>query len=90
MAEKFRIASAFNTFAPALAVLHEHGYTVSPVEGLPGVLRAENGRFILSAEDPLQLLGLAALAQARGELSFSPTDKEIEDLLALDGAEQPG
>ena len=80
---KLVMASAGNTLAPALAVLRELGYTVSTVSGHSDLLQADNGRVHLTAGDPLQLLGLASIADHRGS-SWQPTDAEIADLLALE------
>jgi hypothetical protein len=77
------IATAGNTLAPALAVLKNLGFIVSRQKDGMAALQAENDQFSLTAEDPLQLLGLACLALHRG-VSWRPTDAEINELLRLD------
>lgn len=77
------ITTAGNALAPALAVLRELGYSVSAVPGNPTLLQADNELYHLVAEDPLQLLGLAALATHRGA-AWTSTDAEVSALLALE------
>ena len=77
------IATAGNTLAPALALLRERGYEVCRAAGEPDLLEAHKPGYRLVAEDPLSLLGLAALAEARGA-NWQPSDAEIDALLALE------
>jgi hypothetical protein len=80
MNELVHLAAAANTMAPALAVLCRKGYVVTR-QGY--TYRADSGARSLLADDPLQLLGLAALLDERGE-SWQSTDEEIDALIALD------
>lgn len=81
---KLTLAVAGNTLAPALAVLGAKGYSVQPDHHHPGSLRATCGEITLLADDPLALLGLAAIVEARGP-AWHPTDSEVAALLALEG-----
>lgn len=87
MDAKIVIATAGNTLASALAALKSAGYTVTVAaranDGSVHLLQAENAGCRLLAEDPLLLLGLAKLAEARGS-SWAPTDSEVQQLLSLD------
>lgn len=69
--------------APALAVLQSMGYSVSREASGPRLYRAENEHCVLIAEDPLLLLGLAQVYEARGT-SWQPTDEEVSALLAIE------
>jgi hypothetical protein len=82
---KFTIATAGNTLAPALAILMAKGFVVEPSVTNGGLLQATNGVVTLLGEDPLVLLGLAAIAEARGA-DWKPTDNEVAVWLNL-GAE---
>lgn len=84
--EKFTIATAGNTLAPALAILVAKGFVVEPSVSDDGLLKATNGLVTLVGEDPLALLGLATIAEVRGS-SWQPTDIEVEALLNLIGSE---
>lgn len=81
---KLTVAAAGNMWAPALAVLCAKGYSVQPDHHQPGTLRATCGETTLLADDPLALLGLAAIVDARGA-AWHPTDSEVAALLALEG-----
>jgi hypothetical protein len=48
--------------------------------------RAEGANLVLTAADTLQLLGLAVLAERRGNNACQATDAEVEALLLLEGA----
>jgi len=80
MSERIQLAAAGNTLAPALAALRRKGYVVSR-EG--DGYRADSSTWQLLADDPLQLLGLAAMLDERGA-SWQPTDEEVEDFLQLE------
>ena len=75
------IYAAGNTSAPALGVLRSLGFVVS--READGLYRAERKDCILGAEDPLALLGLAKLHEARGT-SWRPTDAEVEAFLSME------
>ena len=80
MNERIHLSAAGNTLAPALAVLRRMGYVVSrDGDGY----RAERAARQLLADDPLALLGLAALLDERGA-SWQPTDEEVDALLKLE------
>ena len=81
---KFTIATAGNTLASALAVLHAKGFVVEAASERTGLLQASNGSFTLLGEDPLVLLGLAAIAESRGT-DWHPTEIEVGSFLALEG-----
>jgi hypothetical protein len=78
------LTTASNTLAPALAVLRESGYEVTREATGDRLYRAENAHCVLTAEDPLLLLGLARLHEARGS-AWPPTDAEVDAFLALEG-----
>ncbi|WP_457351578.1 hypothetical protein [Roseateles sp. P5_D6] len=80
MSDRIQLAAASNTLAPALAVLVRKGYVVSR-EG--DGYRADSSTRQLQADDPLQLLGLAAMLDERGA-SWQPTDEEVEAILQLE------
>ncbi|RZI59647.1 MAG: hypothetical protein EOP37_10745 [Rubrivivax sp.] len=86
MKEPLHLVAAANTSAPALATLHRKGYTVSRVGD---EYRAERADRCLSADDPLQLLGLAAILDERGK-DWQPSDDEIQALLELEGIDDSG
>lgn len=77
-----RIVAAGNTLAPALAEVVAAGYKVV-VSANSTEWQANRGEVMLSADDPLSLLGLVRLYEARGK-DWLPTDQEVEALLALD------
>ena len=84
MSEHLTIASAGNVLPAALATLRQLGYVVTLMNN--GRLRkAENGTQTLVAEDPLLLLGLVKLQEARGS-EWAPTETEVENYLAFDAA----
>jgi hypothetical protein len=82
-----RIVAAGNTLAPALAEVVAAGYKVIRPEACTE-WQATRGEVVLIADDPLMLLGLVRLYEARGE-NWPPSDQEVEAFLALDacGAE---
>jgi hypothetical protein len=61
------IANAGNVLVPAVLALRERGFGVSR-EDREGreEWRAEQGDLLIVADDPLHLLGLAALREQRG------------------------
>ena len=69
------LAAAANVLTPAYLAIVSKGYSVSRV-GDDIVAERESDRFV--AEDPIQLLGLIALIEIRGE-AWQATDDEIED-----------
>ena len=75
-----RIVSAGNTIVPACLVIRDKGYIISKDDG-PGVSeetwRATKDDIELVAEDPLSLLGLVAMYEARGT-TWKATDDEID------------
>ena len=85
MDQQIIVANAGNVQAPALAVLKSMGYVVGKLPTDQALLQATRPGVQLIAEDPLLLLGLASIAQARGE-NWRPSDSEIEALLEMDEA----
>jgi hypothetical protein len=88
MTEKLQVHAAANALAPALAELQRMGFEVSHAPNILGeaCYRAEGTNLVLTAADTLQLLGLAVLAQRRGNNACQATDAEVEALLLLEGA----
>jgi hypothetical protein len=84
MSEGIHIGAAANTLAPALAELRRMGFVVTRHESHDPPYRATRSDFSVSAEDTIQLLGLAILVERRGPAATAPTDSEISDLLLLD------
>lgn len=86
MDDRVFIAMAGNTFGSAFAVLKDMGFLVSHVMGADGQpngwLQAENDDCVLQAEDPVLLLGLAQLFQARGQ-RWRSTGPEVDDFLGF-------
>lgn len=82
---KTKIADAGNTMVPAYLVLLAKGYSVRCDGRLFGPSEetwiAEDAHRILMAGDTVTLLGLAALAEARGE-DWKASDEEIDRFLA--------
>lgn len=76
------IASAGNLLPAALSSLRALGYTVS-IANNGRLCKAESAECTFMAEDPLQLLGIVKLHEARGN-AWAPSDAEVEDYLALD------
>lgn len=75
-----RVAMAGNTLAPASAALQQLGYALERHARLPGWLVARKGEDEFLAESPVELLGLIAMAQLRGE-RWQATDRELADYL---------
>ena len=78
---KLTIMDAGNTVVPAYPALRPRGYTVRLDERLADGPEerwtAEDSRCALSADDPLTLLGLAALVETRGD-RWQASDEEID------------
>jgi hypothetical protein len=81
-----RIASAANTVIPAVRALETLGYAVArrdsgrePPHDEWWTAAGPLGEFV--AEDPVTLLGLVAMRDARGP-DWKPTDAEIDDFMA--------
>ena len=74
--EGAEIAQAGNTVVPAILTLERLGFTVSQHNG-SFAASAEGSRFV--AEDPVALLGLIKLAEARRP--WRASDAEIDDVL---------
>ena len=73
-----RLAAAANALVPAILLLEGRGYTVS-VDRDGGTERwvARRGDTEVQADDPLAALGLACIAEARGE-AWRATDEQID------------
>lgn len=82
MNTRTRIAVAGNVFAPALAEVVAAGYAVTRT-AQSAEWQARREGIELSADDPLSLLGLVRLYEARGK-DWLPTDQEVDQLLELD------
>jgi hypothetical protein len=76
-----RLAAAANVEVPAILLLEQRGYAVTVTRSDDAEQWiAARGEVELSGEGPLQLLGLASLAEARGA-SWRVTDEQIQDTL---------
>ena len=80
---KTRIAAAGNTEIPAYLVLCEKGYSVRKDKKENGeeLWYAEKADQIFVAEGPIELLGLAAMYENRGE-NWKATDSEVEAFMS--------
>jgi hypothetical protein len=77
-----RLAAAGNVLVPAIVLLEERGYSISFARtGATEHWTARRGETELLAEDPLALLGLAGLVEARGS-EWPATDEQITQTLA--------
>ena len=78
---KLTITDAGNTIVPAYLALRAKGYTVRlderSTDGPEERWTAEDSRCVLSADDPVTLLGLAALVETRGD-RWQASDEEID------------
>lgn len=73
-----RIDSAGNTLVPAILVLEDRGFVVTRnTDGETETWRARRGDTEAVGDDPLQLLGLVALLDARGQ-DWKASDIELE------------
>ena len=75
-----RISSAGNSDTAAFAVLWEQGYELTVIAGSnssDALLVATKDDHTFSGYTPLEVLGLVAMFQARGE-NWKPTDEEVE------------
>jgi len=84
MSEHLTIASAGNVLPAAFATLRRLGYVVTLTNN-GRLCKAENGAQTFVAEDPLLLLGLVKLQEARGN-DWAPTEAEVENYLTFDAA----
>jgi hypothetical protein len=85
-----RLVAAANVEVPAILLLEERGYTVTVRRSTDlEQWTATQGDVEVSAESPLQLLGLVSLAEARGP-SWRANDQQIDDALARFGIEPRG
>ncbi len=76
-----RLATAGNVMVPAILLLEERGYVVNADRGATTWRwSARRGDIELVGDDPVALLGLAALAEARGE-AWRATDEELRSTL---------
>jgi hypothetical protein len=83
MKSKLKIADAGNVTVPAFLALEQRGYSVRcerSDDGSHETWIAESAYAELLAENLLALLGLAALAEARGS-DWKASDAQIEDFL---------
>jgi hypothetical protein len=71
------LSAAANLLAPAYLSLLAKGYSVRDENGL---MVAERGPDCFLAENPIELLGVIAIAETRGE-NWQATDDEIDDFI---------
>ncbi|WP_282079591.1 hypothetical protein [Aquimarina algiphila] len=76
---KKNLTAAANLGAPSYKVLVESGYKIVVKDN---VWIAENNKWILRADGPIQLLGLASLVEKKDE-NWRVTDKEIDEFLEI-------
>ncbi len=77
-----RIVSAGNTLVPVILALRSRGFEVRREEREGGEWwRAESDDLELISEDPVTLLGLAAMRETRGP-NWTASDQEIEAVIA--------
>ncbi|WP_299189353.1 hypothetical protein [uncultured Aquimarina sp.] len=74
---KKRLSVAANLGPPSYKILLELGYQVT-VEEKTWI--AESNEWILRAEGPIELLGLASIVEKKGE-NWKVTDKEILEFI---------
>lgn len=75
------LVDAANTMTPAYLAILSKGFSVRSGNGL---LVAERGGDQFTAESPVQLLGLIAMTEIRGE-AWQATDEEIDEFVARFG-----
>lgn len=76
-----RLGTAGNVMVPAILLLEERGYVVDARrEATSWSWSARRGDVELVGDDPIALLGLAALAEARGD-AWRATDEQIRSVL---------
>lgn len=75
-----RVAMAGNTLAPAYSVLLKKGYTIERHPDLPGACVASKDGYSFLADNPLELLGLIAMIEVRGE-AWQASNREVDDFL---------
>ena len=76
-----KLATAGNVMVPAILLLEERGYVVeTEPRSTSWQWSARRGDVELVGDDPIALLGLATLAEARGE-AWRATDEEIRSVL---------
>ncbi len=74
------VFTAGSTLTPAYLAIREKGFTVTGEAGAVDLMVAKKGGDTYVAEGPLELLGLIAMVEMRGE-NWSATDDEIDDFL---------
>jgi len=80
---KEKISAAGNTEVPAYLVLKAKGYqiTVTSIKGShEQTWSAENDNVCLSAEGPIELLGMVSMYEKRGA-DWRASDEEIDDFV---------
>ncbi|SDY28062.1 hypothetical protein SAMN04487939_101614 [Lysobacter sp. yr284] len=75
-----RVAMAGNVLAPASAAIQQLGYALERHPDWPGWLVARKGEDAFQAENPVELLGLIAMVQLRGD-RWEANDRELADYL---------
>ena len=78
---RMRLAAAGNVEVPAILLLEERGYVLTVTRGKSiETWTATRGDTELVGDGPIELLGLATLAEARGT-AWKATDEEVEATL---------
>lgn len=76
------LADAANTLYPCVLALRAEGFAVTRTDSELGERwHTSRGDLVVSADDPLQLLGLARMRDLRGA-DWRVADEELEALLA--------
>ncbi|MGH8080901.1 MAG: hypothetical protein ACREP7_10015 [Lysobacter sp.] len=75
-----RVVMAGNTLAPAYSALLKKGYTVERGSDALGGCSASKNGYSYAAENPVELLGLIAMIELRGE-SWQASDREVDAFL---------
>jgi hypothetical protein len=82
MARQDHLADAANTLFPCILALRGLGFTVTRTDLESGELwQAAREDLLLTADDPIRLLGLATLWRDRGP-EWRATEEQLEELLS--------
>ena len=81
-----QISSAGNSDTACFGALIQKGYRVGIIknsDGKTGLYKAERNGDVFIGHSPIEILGLIALFELRGE-EWAPTDKEIDGNIRLE------
>ena len=79
-----KISTAGNSDTAAYSLLRENGFDIDVIRMADTLYyRARRGEDEFIGSSPLELLGLSALADARG-MNWQASDEDVESLLRLD------